>query len=196
MLQHIGCCESKWARYTHEFIYHRFMFFPPDVSSSPFSVRAVFFFILLLPLHFCSRANRKQISSTHRVVIRSMNVCSGVAFAAAAAVVVVVFSFCSFHFLSHSMCVCASMIHILCNKTACPATYCTYGYQFNLTSGALSHFTQNNSGKKMISFMNNLGEWTRLYAVEAVWDVVYVYDDRIYERTESRQHICTHLCRI
>lgn len=117
-----------------------------------------FFFILLLPLHFCSRANRKQISSTHRVVIRSMNVCSGVAFAAAAAVVVVVFSFCSFHFLSHSMCVCASMIHILCNKTACPATYCTYGYQFNLTSGALSHFTQNNSGKKMISFMNNLGE--------------------------------------
>lgn len=55
--------------------------------------------------------------------------------------------------------------YTLCNKNACN-TYCTYGYQFNLTSGARSlSLTQNNSGK-MISFMNNL-QTVRLYAQSA-----------------------------
>lgn len=50
--------------------------------------------------------------------------------------------------------------YTLWNKNACN-TYCAYGYQFNLTSGALS-FTQNNSGK-MISFMNNLHSVRLIY---------------------------------
>lgn len=152
MLQHIGCCESKWARYTHEFIYHRFMFFPPDVPSSPFSVRAVFFYsaasftFLLASKSKTDFIDTSCCDSIDECVLEcSLCCCFGCRCCRRHRRF---FSFCSFHFLSHSMCVCASMIHILCNKTACPATYCTYGYQFNLTSGALSHFTQNNSGKK------------------------------------------------
>lgn len=80
--------------------------------------------------------------------------------------------------------------YTLCNKTAC-STYCTYGYQFNLTSGALSR-TRNNSGK-MISFMNNL-QLVCLYARAWVWSYQCVLHQYNYKHSGLCVSLMSSLC--